>query len=97
MIEKKQKETYISFVVFTDGLEENVLDKSDNISLDPSNSTSPKKPSTPVSRQSANQSFVDESLHDEDAWMSILAVVNAEVRWFIFYKSSFDLTFFFGF
>lgn len=65
--------------LITNGLEESVFDNSDDISLDPSNSSSPKKPSTPVSRQLTNQSFVDESLHDEDAWMPILAVVNAEL------------------
>jgi hypothetical protein len=35
----------------------------------------PIKPNTPIT----NMSSIDESLHDEDAWMSILAVVNAEV------------------
>lgn len=62
------------FSLSSDALEEHGLDESDSISLDRSNSGNPKKPSTPVSRQ-----FVDESLHDEDAWMPILAVANAEV------------------
>lgn len=62
-----------------DGLAEDTLDESDSISLDRSNSTTPKKPSTPLSRQFFNMSSVDESLHDDDAWMSILAVANAEV------------------
>jgi hypothetical protein len=73
-------------------LEEDTLDDSDIISLDRSNLTSPKKPSTPVSR--ANISSFDESLHDEDAWMSILAVANAEVK---ILKSKFELLFFFSF
>ncbi len=60
-----------------DGLEEDTLDEWDNISLDRSNSPNSKKPSTPNSRQFI--SSIDESLHDEDAWMSILAVANAEV------------------
>jgi len=47
--------------------------------LDRSYSTNSKKPSTPISRQFATISSVDESLQDEDAWMSILAVANAEV------------------
>lgn len=62
-----------------DGLAEDTLDESDSISLDRSNSTTPKKPSTPQSRQFLNMSSLDESLHDDDAWMSILAVANAEV------------------
>jgi hypothetical protein len=65
---------------FIDQLDEKTIDESDSISLDRSNSTTPKKPSTPVSRQFANTSFVDESLRDEDAWMSILAVADAEVK-----------------
>jgi len=73
-------------------LEEDTLDDSDIISLDRSNSTSPKKPSTPLSR--ANISSFDESLHDEDAWMSILAVANAEVKIF---KSKFEFFCFFFF
>lgn len=66
--------------MLTDGLQEDTLDESDIISLDQSNSTPPKKPSTPVSRQFANVSPIDESLQDEDAWMSILAVANDEVN-----------------
>lgn len=42
-------------------------------------SASPKKPSTPLFTQFSNFSFIDENLTDEDAWMSILDVVNAEV------------------
>jgi len=62
-----------------DGLKEDTLSDSDIISLDRSNSISPIKPSTPVSR--INISSVDESLDDEDAWMSILDVANAEVKY----------------
>ncbi|CAF1015735.1 unnamed protein product [Rotaria sp. Silwood1] len=65
--------------MFQDGLQEDKLNDSDNISLSQSFSSSPKKPSTPVSRQTENVSIVDESLHDEDAWMPILAVVKAEI------------------
>ena len=65
-----------------DGLSEQSLNDSDSISLDRSTSPNSKKPSTPVSRQWINGSFVDESLHDEDAWMPILAVANAEVKFF---------------
>jgi len=55
------------------------LNESDNISINQSISNSPKNSSTPTSRQVTIISFADENLTDEDAWMSILEVVNAEV------------------
>jgi hypothetical protein len=33
----------------------------------------------PLTREVTNVSFMDENLSDEDAWMCILDVVNAEV------------------
>ncbi|CAF0868563.1 unnamed protein product [Rotaria sordida] len=69
----------IQLKAITDELQEDKLNESDNISLNQSYSSSPKKPSTPVSRHIGNISIFDESLHDEDAWMSILDVVNAEL------------------
>ncbi len=69
---------HLFFSVYKDGLQDK-LNESDNISIDQSNSSSPNKPSTPISRQFENLSFVDENLNDEDAWMSILDVANIEV------------------
>ncbi len=63
-----------------DGLEEHTFDASDDIILDRTNTTNPKKANTSEPKQTGNKSFADESLHDEDAWMSILAVANAEVK-----------------
>ena len=63
-----------------DGLEEHRLDEVDSISLDRSSTPNQKKTSRPVSRQTINGSFIDESLRDEDAWMPILAVANEQVR-----------------
>jgi hypothetical protein len=62
-----------------DELQENKFNESDNISLDSSISYNLKKPTTSPSRQISHLSFIDESLTDEDAWMSILDVVNMEV------------------
>ncbi|CAF4573450.1 unnamed protein product [Rotaria socialis] len=67
------------FKAITDVLQEDKLNDSDNISLNQFWSDNQKKPSTPVSGKSGNVSTADESLHDEDAWMSILDVVNAEL------------------
>ncbi|CAF4586257.1 unnamed protein product [Rotaria sp. Silwood1] len=60
-------------------IEDDKLDPSDNISLHQSNSNNPKKLSTSISEQFGNALSLDESLHDEDAWMSILDVANAEL------------------
>ncbi|CAF3465801.1 unnamed protein product [Rotaria sp. Silwood1] len=60
-------------------IEDDKLDPSDNISLHQSNSNNPKKLSTSISEQFGNVLSLDESLHDEDAWMSILDVANAEL------------------
>ncbi|CAF0983007.1 unnamed protein product [Rotaria sordida] len=62
-----------------DQLEEDKLDPSDSISFHQSNKTNPKKLSISISGQLANTLSLDESLHDEDAWMSILDVANAEL------------------
>ena len=42
-------------------------------------SNSQQKSDTLKSRQFTNLSFIDENLTDEDAWMPILDIVNAEV------------------
>jgi len=42
-----------------------------------------------------NISSIDGSLHDEDAWMPILAVANAEVNTKKIIKSKFSIVFFF--
>jgi hypothetical protein len=68
--------TSFYFSICQDGLQEDKLNECDNISLDQS---SPKKPSSPTSRQFTNMSFIDENLTEEDAWMSILDIVNVEV------------------
>ncbi|CAF2449998.1 unnamed protein product [Rotaria sp. Silwood2] len=60
-------------------LEEDKLDPSDSISLRQLNSINAKRLSTSMSGQYANTLSLDESLHDEDAWMSILDVANAEL------------------
>jgi hypothetical protein len=72
----------LNFIFFyiKEGLEEDKLNEFDNIAYDQSNLSSPQKTHTSVSRQFVRASSVDESLHDEDAWMSILDVVNAEVN-----------------
>ena len=64
---------------FEGQLVEDKLGENDKISLNESNSSNPRKPSTPVSVQFTSPSSVDESLHDEDAWVPILAVADAEV------------------
>jgi hypothetical protein len=71
---------FVFFCVYQDGLQEDKLNESDNISLDQPISNGPKKTDTPPSSEkSTNPSFGDENLRDEDAWMPILEVVNNEV------------------
>ncbi|CAF2924056.1 unnamed protein product [Rotaria sp. Silwood2] len=65
--------------IFKGQLEEDKLDPSDSISLRQLNSINAKRLSTSMSGQYANTLSLDESLHDEDAWMSILDVANAEL------------------
>jgi hypothetical protein len=67
------------FFFLKDGLHEKKFHKSNNISFNRSIPSTPKKPTTPVSKPFSNLSFIDENLTDEDAWMSILDVVNTEV------------------
>ena len=59
-----------------DGLPEDKLDESDTFSFDQSVLNDSR---TPLTEQLTNLSCADENLNDEDAWMSILDVVNAEV------------------
>ncbi len=61
---------YLFISISKDELQEDKLNESDN---------SPKNLSTPTSKRFKNLIFVDENLTDEDAWMCILEVVNAEV------------------
>jgi hypothetical protein len=70
---------YLSIFIDKDGLQEDTLNESDNISLPQSIPNSPKIPSTPALKHFANLAFIDENLTDEDAWMCILEVVNSEV------------------
>ncbi len=67
---------FICFFVCQDGLEENRFNEYDNISFDQSILNNSR---TPLTREVTNLSFMDENLSDEDAWMCILDVVNAEV------------------
>ncbi|CAF0749890.1 unnamed protein product [Adineta steineri] len=60
-------------------LNEHIFDKTDRITLDQSNSMNQKELNESEMTQYINMSFTDEILQDEDAWMSILAVANAEL------------------
>jgi len=63
----------ISFI-FQDERPENEVNKFDTLP-----SSTLKKSCSSMSRQYTNPSFLDDNLTDEDAWMSILDVVHAEV------------------
>ena len=65
--------------LYIDELQETQLNDSDDISLNQSISSSPTKCHRSSSRLFNTVPSIDESLHDEDAWMSILDVVHAEV------------------